>query len=174
MRKIKELVEGDTFIVCRHADGSIHFRRGIAWLDDPSIELLIAKVWLVRELGADEADPETPWATHHLRIEVGEIRAAIDVRGDMHISIEDEHHQVCGRCGEVWPCREQRIERLAREMAYRLDDICDHCGKEIGSAWSTRGTRDGRQYRFHIAKKYRGPDGRSCREVAAEKGFYAP
>lgn len=80
------------------------------------------------------------------------------------VRVIPEHHPVCGHCGELWPCGAKRIDQEVARAAWELADLCAHCGQPINGAWST--SFGGR--RWHIAKKYRGPDGTPCR-LAAER-----
>ena len=113
-----------------------------------------------------EADPydEHP---HTLRLMHDGRRWTIHPRPSVFVTVLGEHHERCGSCGELWPCREERLDQEAREFTRELDDQCAHCGLRIGSAWSVS-FHDGVQRRkFHLAKKYRAR-GKACREAADE------
>ena len=175
IRRVNDLQEGETFIVLRHLDNTVHWASGVAWLRDPSITRELATVFLMRPLGLDEIDPEHPARDHHLRIGTKgankDERWSLDVPGTAFVTVVGPRHEVCAECGRLWPCPDEIAERMARELARHLDDLCHHCGKEIGSAWKIMANENGERVRFHLAKKYRGPDGRRCIDVARARGL---
>lgn len=83
-------------------------------------------------------------------------------------TLVDPHHEVCGECGEMWPCRDSRIDSAARQLTSRLDSACAHCGRHIGGAWYETFNDGVTRRHYHTAKKYRGPDGRPCHVALAE------
>jgi hypothetical protein len=87
---------------------------------------------------------------------------SIRIRGNASVTVLPTHHPVCGSCGELWPCREERLDQAAARFATELDHLCAHCGESVaGRHWAS--FFDGvTTRRFHTAKKYRGPDGRQC------------
>jgi hypothetical protein len=79
----------------------------------------------------------------------------IEARGSTYVEVVPPHHPVCGDCGEVWPCREERMDRAARRFAHELDNVCAHCGRPLGGAWFTSFHDGVTVRRYHTAKKYR-------------------
>lgn len=77
------------------------------------------------------------------------------------------HHPSCSECGELWPCRRTRQEGEEAMLLHALEDVCDHCGKRIGGAWSYSLTVDGMRRKYHMAKKYRA-NGVRCVDVLNE------
>ena len=101
-----------------------------------------------------------------LRLMIGDRRYTIDaVSGRFFFEVLSPHHPVCIECVEPWPCRENRQEAEAERFAHELDDLCDHCGERIGGKWSSTFFDGVTRRRFHLAQKYRGPDGRRCRDA---------
>src|SRR5262245_54764839 len=56
------------------------------------------------------------------------------VRGHMSVDLLGPHHPRCAECGELWPCREERLDFETRRLACDLDDRCAHCGEPLGAA----------------------------------------
>lgn len=92
----------------------------------------------------------------------------ITVRGNALVTVLPPHRPICAECGELWPCREERLECEARRFTEQLDDQCAHCGEPIRGAWSESFFDGVTRRRYHTAKKYRGPDGRRCAAALAE------
>lgn len=97
----------------------------------------------------------------------------ITARGDLWVTVLGEHWQTCGHCGELWPCREQRLDDQARRLVQKLDDLCAHCGQPIGAAWSDSFNDGLTRRRYHTAKKYRA-HGKTCRAAFAEAKAAVP
>lgn len=150
-------------------EGEARFPSGRVWFD-LAYDVVDATVIRITELEAETADgpiqlmptdPERPECTHRLTIQAVGKQWTGDFAGRLRVAAIPPHHQRCGECGQLWPCRDERMDREARRFARELDDICDHCGKPIGSAWkATVGGTPPR--RFHIAKKYRATDRTRC------------
>jgi hypothetical protein len=64
------------------------------------------------------------------------------------------HHPRCGECGELWPCRDERLDTEARRFLAELDNQCAHRGKPLGGAWSESFFDGVTTRRYHVAKKY--------------------
>ena len=78
------------------------------------------------------------------------------------VDVIDPHRlKRCGDCGEVAPCRAERADQEAAQLAHELRDMCHHCGERIGGAWSISFAGK----RFHSAKKYRS-GGVRCQDAA--------
>lgn len=50
------------------------------------------------------------------------------------VDVLEPHHAVCSECGEVWPCRHNRLDGDVRRLLQAAEDACAHCGKDIGWA----------------------------------------
>lgn len=101
-----------------------------------------------------------------LRIMIDGKRYTLTVDGRHFYERLEQHHPVCVQCGEPWPCREQRIDAAATRFARELEDVCNHCGQRIGSAWSATFYDGTTLHRYHQAKKYRA-NGVACRDAYA-------
>lgn len=111
--------------------------------------------WMIRFFVADGGTNE------------GRSRYTHEVPGLLSFEVLPKHHPVCIECVEPWPCREHRQGVEAQRFAHELDNMCQHCGRPIGSAFSVT-FHDGVTFRrYHQAKKYRA-NGRRCVDVAAE------
>lgn len=147
-QRLCDVPVGSAIKVWRSATGEVRIghevRGNIAWVQ----KLAIVKT--VRR-GIEPNDPTliavTCGGPAHLLTEVAPPGPIVEV--------VPAHHPVCSCCGELWPCTEQRIDAEAAAYAHRLRNTCHHCGKEIGSAWSTSFTVDGERRIYHLAKKYR-------------------
>lgn len=114
-KRVSELQPGETIMLARTDDGAIHWPLGY--------RLGTTAAFALATIG-DVSD--------------GELKLYVD--GAPHTSTYSEyqtvevinaHHPVCGDCGEMWPCRDDRRRAEADRFAHRLDDMCAHCGKEI-------------------------------------------
>lgn len=43
-----------------------------------------------------------------------------------------QHHEICARCREPWPCEHERLDREAARILYAAKHICHRCEKRIG------------------------------------------
>jgi hypothetical protein len=43
-----------------------------------------------------------------------------------------QHHPVCGDCGQLWPCNDERIDREVAVAVQEMQRLCQHCGKTGG------------------------------------------
>ena len=77
-----------------------------------------------------------------------------EVRGNIRADLLSAHHPRCGECGELWPCRDERLDSEARRFLAALDNQCAHCGQPIGGAWSEPFFDGVTTRRYHVAKKY--------------------
>lgn len=166
------LAVGDLVLLERSADG-------YHWPSvTPSISHEFAHVIVhgAEEVSMDDLpDPERE------RFAGASVTTAVHLRfidGDVHLTAyvpvhftlripRGDHHPVCGRCGEVWPCREDRITDAGERLRSELDDLCAHCGRPINGAWSTSFHDGVMRRRYHTAKKY-AARGLRCRDAAAE------
>lgn len=105
--------------------------------------------------------------THRLRLLTEAKNWTIHPRANESVTVLAEHHERCGGCGELWPCRDDRMERAAERLTRELDDMCAHCGKPIGSAWMESFNDGVTSRRYHTALKYRA-NGKTCRAALAE------
>lgn len=112
-------------------------------------------------------DPPSWAQLHDIALLYNGDRVQVTARGSDRVTVLPAHHPRCGECGEVWPCRDERVGFEAAQMTAALDDVCAHCGKAIGGAWDVRISDGVTERRFHQAKKYRA-GGKLCR-VAAEE-----
>ncbi|MGH9003367.1 MAG: hypothetical protein ACRDYV_09575 [Acidimicrobiia bacterium] len=77
-----------------------------------------------------------------------------EVRGDTRADVVAAHHPRCFECGELWPCRDERLDSEARRFLAEVDSQCAHCGQPIGGAWSESFFDGVTTRRYHVAKKY--------------------
>jgi hypothetical protein len=173
--KVADLVQGQVILAAHDpADGSLHWLRGTHMV--PASQVIVGLT-----VEANDAEPWTaePARTeggtyvfakppqHRLRLLFEGSPRLVRPRADVYVQVLGTHHEVCGDCGEIWPCRDKRIDYEAQELAHKLADVCDWCGKPIGSAWSVHFFDGQKPARYHQAKKYRA-NGKLCR-VASEE-----
>jgi hypothetical protein len=104
---------------------------------------------------------------HRLRVLYDGQGYKTDVRGDTRADLLPVHHPRCAECGELWPCRDERLDTEARRFLAELDNRCAHCDQPIGGAWSESFFDGVTTRRYHLAKNYR-PGGKACRTALAE------
>jgi hypothetical protein len=174
--QVADLKMGETFVVARQDDGSIHFS---GFNDPPVWEHKIATVESCTEIEGTAVDGEVierdgctiytagQASEYVLNIRVDGSPFSVQVRGNVFVTSLAPHHPVCGECGQLWPCVDDRMDAAGRRLEWELADLCGHCGESIGAAWSVS-YHDGLTLRkYHQAQKYRGPDRRRCRDVVA-------
>ena len=145
-KAISELVEGDR-IVMQKIDGV--WASGRYGKADPATA---AEIYVVTRVYQDPLELDVG-----MRLECskpGSTSRSMGVHpANTRVDVLDEHHPVCGGCGELWPCTHLTIEAAVLQARHELEDVCNHCGERIRGAWHSSIFVDGARRRFHIAPK---------------------
>lgn len=174
---VSALRSGETFLVAMDDQGVVRwsgFRDPPVWVHKiATVESCTEVDGSIGEAGDDEGSGQvtglgSEWCNlFDLKIRVDGEPFKVQVRGNATVTLIAHHHPVCGECGQLWPCVEDRMDDAGRRLQWELEDLCGHCGKSIGGAWSVSFHDGLTRRKFHSAQKYRGPDGRKCRDALA-------
>jgi len=168
MASVRELVPGMAVMVERTPSGSIHWHSH----GGNPLNLHLAATVVSTEEVDDPPEVEAQvrgfgtGSTYRVDLLVDGDRFESTVSGYFICTVVQPHHPVCGDCGEMWPCRDQRTDAAAARMAMELDDVCAHCGKKIGGAHHYSFNDGLTRRKYHLAKKYRA-DGERCADAYA-------
>jgi hypothetical protein len=174
-RLVRELQPGHVIAVGYDPDEKrLHWQR----FGTPPPHLQIVAVTVERNVEVVDSDQDNahlpphvfvvPNPPHQLSILHEGQRWKVRRRALDSVNVVKLHHPLCGECGEMWPCREHRLDSEASHLLTALDRCCAHCGQPLGAAFYESFNDGLTTRRYHTAKKYRGPDGRQCHVVLAE------